>query len=522
MKRRSFLKSSSVFALPLMIKGFPINVLNSTSLLSLSNAYNDKVLVLIQLNGGNDGLNTLIPLDKYSNIYPHRNKIIIPENRVLKINDETGLHPAMDKAHTLFLEGKMSAIQNVGHPNINLSHFRAQEIMMTGFHGNDALNTGWLGRFLDQQHPTFPNGYPNPDFPDPFAITLGSLVSETCEGSGGTYSMALERPEDLGTLADIPQGASYPDNYQEVLDFVRLTISLTNSYTDGVIGANEKGSNLVEYPETELAQKLKTVARLISGGIQTKIFVLNLGGFDTHVNQVDNSDPTLGQHAELLEIVSDSIFSFQKDLEALGQDQRVLGMVYSEFGRRIKSNSNTGTDHGVAAPMFLFGSCVKQPLYGENPTIPDEIEVETSIPYTVNFQSVYGSLLRDWFGAEESLINNVLLEDFNYLPILQDCNTIVNDEDPFFSEETDDFQVNLYPNPVYSKASLLLQVPFDQGLVTIILSNFVGLKSKTLLKKTISKGKHIIPLQLGNLSPGNYIINIAGQNLNEQVKFRKL
>ncbi len=520
MNRRSFLRNSSIASLPLFLNGFPVNALNFSPFNSISSLANDKVLILIQLNGGNDGLNTLIPLDKYSLIHPHRSNVIIPENKILKINDESGLHPSMDKAQILFQEGKMSAILNVGHPEIDLSHFRSQEKWLTGFTANEeALTTGWLGRFLDQTHPTFPQGYPNSDFPDPFAITLGAIVSETCEGIGGTYSMALSDPDDLKRVTEIKQGTNYPENYQDLLNFVNLTISLSNSYSENLSSANELGINYVEYPETDLAQQLKIVARLIAGGTQTKIYVLNLGGFDTHISQVDNSDPTRGAHANLLKTISDGIYSFQMDLEASGNDHRVMGMIYSEFGRRIKSNSKTGTDHGVAAPMFLFGSCVKQPIFGNSPHIPDEIAVNTSVPYEIHFLSVYGSILRDWFGAEESLIGNVFSgEDFNFLPILNQCNNVVtNSSEPVGF--TGDLKV--YPNPASQFATLEIDLPEKEGIVTIRVLSMRGKVVKILLQRRLDQGNHNIPIEIADLPAGTYIIQAIGNQINRQAKFQK-
>jgi uncharacterized protein (DUF1501 family) len=201
MKRRSFLKTSSVVSLPLLLNGMPISAYSRSRLFNFLNTETDKVLVLIQLNGGNDGLNTILPLDQYDNLANVRSNIIIPEGSALPIDDVTAFHPNMTGLRDLYLDGKMEIVQSVGYPNQNRSHFRSTDIWTSGSPADEAWNTGWLGRWMDGDHPTFPDAYPNPDFPDPLALTVGSLVSTTCQGSAANFSLAIEDPFSLSQLA---------------------------------------------------------------------------------------------------------------------------------------------------------------------------------------------------------------------------------------------------------------------------------------------------------------------------------
>ena len=187
----------------------------------------------------------------------------------------------------------------------------------------------------------------------------------------------------------------------------------TNAYNDVIQTANDNGANLsTKYEDDDsLASKLKIVAKLIAGGLKTKVYVVNLGGFDTHALQVDGSDQTTGDHAELLSSLSKSICAFQDDLEQLGLDERVVGMAYSEFGRRIRSNDSLGIDHGTAGPMMLFGSCVNPAVLGDNPEISPDVDNQEGVPMQFDFRSVYGSVLMDWFEVEEQVVKDLLYDD---------------------------------------------------------------------------------------------------------------
>ena len=267
----------------------------------------------------------------------------------------------------------------------------------------------------------------------------------------------------------------------------------------------------------DLAQKLKVVARLIAGGLQTKVYVVSIGGFDTHASQVTGSDTTQGEHADLLAEMSQAICAFQDDLEELGLEQRVLGMTFSEFGRRIRSNDSLGTDHGTAAPMMLFGSCVNSGVLGENPIISPDVDVQEGVPMQFDFRSVYGSILMDWFDVEEQTIKDILFDDFQHLPILSNCES-VNAKDILKEGE---LEFNAYPNPFDQTTTIEFTV--KSGWVKISLFDVIGSELKVLTNQKFTAGKHQILMEGHDLAAGSYYYRIQtdyGQKTKRLVKVK--
>ena len=494
MKRRSFIKRSSAVTLPLVLGGVKVEALNNP-FFNAFNVEDDRVLVLIQLNGGNDGLNMVIPKDQYSNLAQVRSNIIIPENQILNLTDTVGLHPVMGELKNVFDNGKLNIVQSAGYPNQNRSHFRSTDIWSTGSSAEEIWTKGWLGRYFDLLAPNFPAGYPNAGFPDPLAITIGSSVSETCEGEGGNFSLALSDPDNLTALTT-PINNDSPDScFGDKMDFLVTSIVQTNAYNGVVETANQNGSNLsTKYvADNNLSESLKVVARLISGGLQTKVYVVNLGGFDTHGDQVVASDTTTGEHAVLLKELSDAIAAFQDDLELLGIDERVIGMTYSEFGRRIRSNGSLGTDHGTAAPMILFGSCVNPGIMGTNPEISVDVDTQEGVPMQFDFRSVYGSILMDWFGLELSVVQGLLHQGFEYVPILLDCS---DDSGPHVHLE--DTTIDILPHPTGNIFTITGVIGSYQ--VRILDEN--GATHQTLT------GSNVVNIDMNNLPAGLYFLHI--------------
>ena len=369
MKRRKFIQAGSFLSLPIMVGGFKVSALAENSLMNFMNGDSDRVLVLIQLNGGNDGLNCVLPKDQYAGLSQVRSNILIPESNILSITDTVGFHPEMGAMKTMFEEGKLNVIQSVGYPDQNRSHFRSTDIWTSGSASNEVVSSGWIGRYFDSLYPGYPDGFPNQDCPDPFALTLGSTVSETCQGLSSNFSLALANTDNLDELTTGGEGPLPAGCYGDELGFVRESIAQTNAYSDTILNSLDLGNTLSpKYSDdSTLANRLQIVARMISGGLQTRIYVLSIGGFDTHANQTVDGEPTTGEHAELLRELSDAICAFQDDLKLLGIEERVVGMTFSEFGRRIRSNDSLGTDHGTAAPLFVFGSCINSTVLGDNP-----------------------------------------------------------------------------------------------------------------------------------------------------------
>ncbi|MBA4197435.1 MAG: hypothetical protein C0459_07765 [Chitinophaga sp.] len=417
MKRRSFIKNTLTgVVLPTFLNGISLKALAGTPLMSaLSNYMNDdRVLVLIQLAGGNDGLNTVIPFDQYSLYNAARNNIALPEDKVLRLNgfNATALHPALAEMQQLFNNGKLGIVQAVSYPKPNFSHFRATDIWMTASDSDKVVNTGWAGRFLNQQFPNFPNNYPNAQMPDPLAIQVGSVVSSTFQGPAFTMGLAISNPSNFYNLIEGKVNVESNTRWGEQLDYLEEMSLKTDQYADVIKKAALKITKQSDkYPaagKNPLADQLKIVARLIAGGLKTKVYMVNTGSFDTHAKQTDDADKTIGTHANLLKRVSEAVNAFMDDINYLQVGDRVMGMTFSEFGRRIKSNASGGTDHGAAAPVFYFGNKVKSAVIGNNPTIPTNVTVNDNVPMQHDFRSLYASVLQNWFHLQPADVQQVL------------------------------------------------------------------------------------------------------------------
>ncbi len=426
MNRKEFLKKAAIggVVLPSFLNGISLKALAGTPLMNALNGYmnDDRVLVIIQLAGGNDGLNTVIPFDQYSTYTAARPNIALPEDKVLRLNgfDGTALHPALKEMQALFNDGKLGIVQGVSYPKPNFSHFRATDIWMTSSDSDKIVSTGWAGRYLNNLYPEFPNNYPNKSMPDPLAIQVGSVVSTTFQGPAFTMGLAISNPNSFYNLIEGKVNVDSPTRWGEQLDYIEEVGIKTDQYASVIKQAALKVTKQSDkYPaqgKNSLADQLKIVARLIAGGLRTKVYMVNIGSFDTHAKQVEDADRTTGNHAKLWQKVSEGINAFMDDIKYLNVADRVMGMTFSEFGRRIKSNASGGTDHGVAAPLFYFGHNVKGGIVGNNPTIPAIATVNDNVPMQHDFRSVYTSVLQNWFYLQPADVQNVLMGQY---PVLQ-------------------------------------------------------------------------------------------------------
>ena len=485
MKRRKFLSAlSAATVVPAVLDGFSLRTFADSPLLRAlaSAAENDHVLVLIQLNGGNDGLNTVIPLDQYSALSSARSNILIPSSQVLSLNNhpETGLHPSMAGIQQLYNNGKVNIVQGVSYPSPNFSHFRATDIWLTASDSNQSLTTGWAGRYLDYEYPNYPVGYPNSTMPDPLAIEIGSTVSLGFQGPAVSMGMSLTSATDFYNLINGIQDPAPNTLYGHELSYIRQVSQQSQAYTAVIIAAaNMVTSQTPSYPAAgtnSLADQLKIVARLIGGGLKTKIYMVSLGGFDTHSNQTDLGSPTTGNHADLLSKLSAGIAAFQDDLNYLGVADRVIGMTFSEFGRRIISNGSFGTDHGTGAPMMLFGDAVQSGIIGVNPAIPANANVNSNVAMQYDFRSVYSSVLNQWFCVPDTDLNQIMLQNFQLLPLIQTtaCEVSVHD----LNQKAGESLVSNYPNPF--TASTYVTFKSSGGHVLLQVFSTEGKLIKTL------------------------------------------
>jgi uncharacterized protein (DUF1501 family) len=437
MKRRNFIKTASSFVLPVMLDGLGVKAFANDSpfvkaLLQTSADAQDRILVMINMGGGNDGLNTVIPIDQLTQYNAFRSNIAIPQNQILPLANTpaTGFHPSMTGLQQLYNNGKLSIINAVSYPSPSQSHYRSNEIWMTGTDSNVYGNSGWMGRYIDDRYPNYPAIYPTPQMEDPLALQIGYLTSTVLASSQQSMAVALSTPEEFAEL--IGEGTTAPptdlpcNNTCEaasLIAFIRKQQILSIGYAAEIKAAAFAGTTMAVYPSNNnLADQLKIVARLIHGGLKTKVYMVTQTGYDTHSEQVSTTSTTTGTHADLLKKLSDAIAAFQQDIVLQGTEDKILGMTYSEFGRRVNSNNSKGTDHGVAAPLFVFGSNVKQKMIGTNPNLSD-LTVNAGqydIKMQVDFRRVYRDILQDWFGISQSKTTELIYQNFQTTSVLSD------------------------------------------------------------------------------------------------------
>jgi uncharacterized protein (DUF1501 family) len=356
-----------------------------------------RILVLVQLAGGNDGLNTVIPFSDPA-YFALRPTLALKKDATLPITADLGLNPGCAAIHALLNEGKLGIVQNVGYPNPNRSHFRSTEIWETASENSNSVSTGWIGRYLDNACAGAPPSA------DPDAIHVSSEVPQTFGGTvpHNTFGLANRgggRRDDaklLERLVARPSGAAdaapaeSPNNA-----FLRATMMdalVAEQKIQGILSAYKPEA---PYPGGDFAQSLRNVAALISAGLPTRVYFVSIGGFDTHANQLNN-------HQNLLRNLSEGLAAFQRDLTARKLDDQVLTTTFSEFGRRPNENESRGTDHGTAAPLFVMGRSISAPLHGTAPDL--KIAKNADLTFTTDFRSVYATVLDQWLGVPADAI----------------------------------------------------------------------------------------------------------------------
>ncbi|TYA84422.1 DUF1501 domain-containing protein [Seonamhaeicola marinus] len=426
MKRRNFIKLSATASV-IGLTPFQVQAALKSFIPFECPDISGRKLVLINLAGANDGLNTLVPLnqyDAYSNLRP---TIKVPETGINKYitldgtlpdEQQVGLNPALSGFKSLYDKGLMRVVNGVGYPSQNKSHFKSTDLYFTGNDGNSVLNgsdTGWMGRFMEQYYEDLiVENYP-------LAVEIGSnktsLGFHAEEAHGLSLNITGQDPAGFYNVISGLGGeppANIPDSdYGDQLAFITNTSALTNTYAQAISVAFDKGRNDISYPDTDLADQLKTVARLISGDLGSKIYMVRISGFDTHNAQVQESGDVLGRHHELLTELSESMEAFVLDLESQNLGGDVVGVTFSEFGRKAAENGNLGTDHGEIAPMFLFGKPVEGGMTGINPNLSEAVEGNNWQIQTVqyDYRQTFASLLQDFLGADNAIIDNTF---FNY------------------------------------------------------------------------------------------------------------
>ena len=435
--RRQFLRTSMMGAaaswtLPVFLEKtfFALDAMAADALTQIATGKDGTILVVLQMAGGNDGLNMVVPYadDIY---YRSRPKLGLPADKVLKLNSYAGLNGKLTGLKALFDEGHLSIVQGVGYPNPNRSHFRSTEIWQTASDADRNESEGWLGRYFDNccagADPTVGVAI-GEEMPQAFAAKTPTGItfsqpeqfrwrpSEKVEGrmsaeesffrqlngsAGGEE--ALLAASEGASISAIP-GKSKTD--LSTIDFLQRTALDAQLSSDKILAIARKYKSNVPYPQGRLAASLSMIARMIAGGLPTRVYYASQGGFDTHAGQVNAHERLMGE-------LNDALSAFATDLKQQGNFDRVLLITFSEFGRRVVENANGGTDHGAAAPMFILGGAVKPGLFGKYPSLSDLDHDD--LKFNTDFRSVYGTVLDKWLRAPSQV---VLGRKFPALPIV--------------------------------------------------------------------------------------------------------
>src|SRR6185503_12647967 len=374
----------------------------------------------------------------------------------------------------------------------------------------------------ENEYPGYPDAYPSADMPDPLAIQISTVPTLTVQGEIYSMGLSITNPEKIYTFDnpffDYPLN-SIPANKE--LKFLRVISQKTKIYSDLIRAAYQRASTMATYPaNNSLAEQLKIVARLIKGGLKTRVYTVTIGGFDTHKKQVNPSDTTTGMHAKLMKDLSDGISAFQNDLELMQLNDRVMGMTFSEFGRRIKSNASLGTDHGAAAPLLMFGTHAKKGILGTSPDIPADIQVVNNIPFQYVFRSVYASVLEQWFCVKQPALDQILLKNYQSLPLVEGgpCGLPETPDDN--NNAADQLLLKFWPSPYTVGATIQFSTTGGNTLIQQIDS--LGRVVKVLTNQDYTAGTYNVDIYNDGLASGVYFIRLQNKSLQKVITVVKM
>ncbi|MBX2819580.1 MAG: DUF1501 domain-containing protein [Rhodothermaceae bacterium] len=504
--RRNFMGSLGLMAGgALMLGSTPVRAFQPTPLMThLHQEESDRVLVLVQLFGGNDGLNTLIPFDD-DEYYRVRPSLAIPKSEAIPFQDNQGFHPSLSSLVPIFDDGRMGIIQGVGYPDPDLSHFRSTDIWLTSSEPKEYLKSGWVGRsvetILDQMG----------QLDHPLAVQLGSAAPLLFKGTQRTTGMTINNPEQFDRLAGsgkLYDTEAVPDSpLGTELAFARSITNDAFRFAGTIQSAAQTGTNSVDYPRyRDFGANMAIVARLIKGNLGAKIYHVVLNGFDTHVLQAN-------RHQILLQTIADSISAFTQDLASEGRDKEVLIMTFSEFGRRVGENGSNGTEHGTSAPLFLFGPRVHGGVYGSIPNLTD-LDRFGNLKLQYNFRNVYHNVLLDWFGFSTERTSSIIGQDYANIGFINNAvgiNTVGEQPARSFSLSQN------YPNPFRDQTTIRYEL--DQpGPVQLQVFDLQGRMVKELTQGTQPAGEHSVTFSAGRLPAGTYMCRLSANGSQETRK----
>ena len=544
MERRNFIKltatASAIGLLPFELKAMLSN-------LSINECdFANRKLILVNLSGGNDGLNTIIPInqyDLYSNLRPNIKvpdtglSSYIPLDSTLADDQQIGLNPGMTGFKSLYDQGWLRVIQSVGYPTQNRSHFASKDIYATGNDGNSWLNgsdSGWIGRYMESHYQEELNST------YPLAVQIGSKNISLGFHGLNEHGMALNiTGQDVSGFYSILSGlggespTTIPNtHYGTELEHIIQTDNLSNQYSQSISNAFNSGANNCSYPDTNLSDQLKTVAKLISGGLESKVYMVEISGFDTHGNQIQNiGDPT-GAHYELLNELSTAIEIFFNDLDSQGLAEDIVGITYSEFGRKAAENGNMGTDHGSVSPMFVFGKPIQGGVSGTNPDLTEATNDNNFQIETVqhDYRETFGTILQNFMGANNETVDNVFFNNttdssFTNIKIENLIKTSYEVPLTCYNSELDDSDGELRVNSLELHSNTFNK--FLNIKVTKNLADFKHFEVFNHLGQMSLDGiithdnSNSVSINLETLKTGDYILKIKSKTKVERFKITK-
>jgi uncharacterized protein (DUF1501 family) len=508
MKRRDFLRTTPLAA-SFSLGKIPVWASN---MYDADAGEDDTIIVVIQLFGGNDGLNTIVPADNDLYYSKFRKKTNVPKAKLSRIGQsQSYFNPAFKLGQNgglegLYKEGKLAVIQGIGYPNNSLSHFRSTDIWLSGKVPKDeteALQTGWMGRYLEAQN--LPTDHPT-------CMNIGNEASLLFQAGNINKSLSIADPNEFyesgkGILSgeiNQPGNSKFANEYNYLLD---LSVK-SNKYSIIVKEAFDKGKNTLEFTKGKLSDELKLVARLISGGLKTKIYMVSLDGFDTHSNQGSID----GKHAELLQDISQSVAAFMTDLKAQKLTSKIIGFTVSEFGRRPMENESSGSDHGSAGVMLMFGDAIKGNIYGK-PFDFTNLDSNQDFKFQYDYRAIYDEVLTKWLPSNANTSKAILGQKFPYV----EGGLIRGGGAQIALSVPEKVKSVAYPNPT-TDGYLTFKFQLNTNSEISIAQYSPAGRNFDLLKEIpFPAGTHEIPVQLIG-GPGIYVIQMLKNAEKETLK----
>jgi uncharacterized protein (DUF1501 family) len=494
--RRDFLSATGLTGAGSLLLGkLPIRAFQPSPLMAaLANGPNDRILVLIRLDGGNDGLNTII--ERGNNFYYNlRPTIAIQENNMWALSNAYGMPLATNALQPMWENEMMKVLFNVGYPEPNYSHFRSYDIVASASDSDTIVNTGWMGRFLDHEYAAFLEAPPT----IPPALQIGVQSNLVFKADGANMALAVSSPQEFyqiaqtGLLYETASLGSTPKDLE--LAFVRQTANAAFRYAQTIKDAYGRGKNQVDYPtDNYLAEQMAIVARLIKGNLGTRVFMVEIGGFDTHAEQYD-------AHLNLLNQLATAVKAFYEDLAIGGSNlpEKVLGMTFSEFGRTIYENGSLGTDHGWGTPMMLFGGGLGNGFSGSYQDLSNP-DPYTDPDFSIDFRSVYATVMQDWMGNSPELVNFVMGQQHPTMP------NLVPAIAPPLGDNNKCALLGHNPHPSVPGVIEIKFSMLSNGPVRLQLLDKAGHVLRTLLNEVRSIGSHTVNFRPVDwyVGPGEY------------------